>query len=39
MLLIIDHYVSFTEQGMFPAEPEVTAWTADADGARVGERR
>lgn len=39
MLLMIDNYASFTEQGMFPAELEVTAWTEPTDNTRVGERR
>lgn len=39
MLLMIDHYASFAEQGMFPAELAVSAGAAPVDGARVGERR
>lgn len=39
MLLMIDHYASFAEKGLFPAELAVSACTASADGARVGERR
>jgi hypothetical protein len=39
MLLMIDNYASSTEQGMFPAELQVTAWTEPAYGARGGERR
>lgn len=39
MLLMIDHYASFAEKGMFPAELAVSACTSPAAGARVGERR
>jgi hypothetical protein len=39
VLLLIDNYASSTEQGMFPAPLEVTAWTGHAYGARVGEGR
>lgn len=39
MLLTIDNYASFTEQGRFPAELEVMTWPEHTDGTRVGERR
>lgn len=39
MLLMIDNYASFTEQGMFPAELEVTAWTEHTPSTRVGDSR
>ena len=39
MLLMIGHYASFTEKGLFPAKPAVAACTAPANGARVGEGR
>lgn len=39
MLLMIDNYASPTEQGMFPTELEVPAWTEHAYGARARELR
>ena len=39
MALMIDNNASFTEQGMRPSEPVVTARTEHGDGTHVGEHR